>query len=139
MVKVDIGTRYKLSGNVETAMRLYEEALSVLPSFAPAYFNLAVIYSERAQYEQALKYYQLAVQHNPELCGSAVRVSEDVTVKVRRGVCWVNGMDVRAGDVFEDDMLMDETGRGNDYRTTHRPTARPAAVPYRLLPASRAL
>ena len=108
MVKVDIGTRYKLSGNVETAMRLYEEALSVLPSFAPAYFNLAVIYSERAQYEQALKYYQLAVQHNPNYV-EALCVSEDVSVKVRRGGVgeW---QDVRAGDVCEDDMLMGDRG-----------------------------
>ena len=108
MVKVDIGTRYKLSGNVETAMRLYEEALSVLPSFAPAYFNLAVIYSERAQYEQALKYYQLAVQHNPNYV-EALCVADDVSVKVRRGGAgeW---LDVRAGDVREDDELMDERG-----------------------------
>ena len=108
MVKVDIGTRYKLSGNVETAMRLYEEALSVLPSFAPAYFNLAVIYSERAQYEQALKYYQLAVQHNPNYV-EALCVAEDVTVRARRGGVgeWE---DVRAGDVCEDDQLMDERG-----------------------------
>ena len=108
MVKVDIGTRYKLSGNVETAMRLYEEALSVLPSFAPAYFNLAVIYSERAQYEQALKYYQLAVQHNPNYV-EALCVGEDVEVRVKRGGVgeWT---DVRAGDVCEDDVLMDERG-----------------------------
>ena len=108
MVKVDIGTRYKLSGNVETAMRLYEEALTVLPSFAPAYFNLAVIYSERAQYEQALKYYQLAVQHNPNYV-EALCVAEDVSVRVRKSGVG-HWLDVRAGDVSEDDMLMDESG-----------------------------
>ena len=114
MVKVDIGTRFKLSGAVADAVRCYEEALQVLTSFAPAYFNLAVIFSERGQYEQALKYYQLAVRYNPNYV-EALCIHEDTLVKVRRRAAargarrdWV---DVKVQDVALDDVLMDERGR----------------------------
>ena len=120
MVKVDIGTRYKLSGAVADAMRCYEEALQGLQSFAPAYFNLAVIFSERGQYEQALKYYQLATRYNPNYV-EALCVQEDTRVRVKRGRggrggeerCEDGGgwMDVRVGDVTVDDVLMDERGQ----------------------------
>ena len=113
MVKVDMGTRFKLGGAVLEAISCYEEALQVLNSFAPAYFNLAVIFSERGQYEQALKYYQQAVRYNPNYV-EALCVEESTGVMVkRRGEGegregqW---MEVRARDVRMDDVLRDERG-----------------------------
>ena len=45
-------------------MAKYFEAISVNPGYAPAYYNIAVVYSEFARYEEALKYYQAAIHHN---------------------------------------------------------------------------
>ena len=65
IVLTDYGTRLKLAGSVEKAVHLYNEALQVHPSYCPALFNLAVVYSERRAYDLAMKYYQMAIEYNP--------------------------------------------------------------------------
>jgi len=61
----DYGTRLKLSGNLDDAMNKYVEATHVNSSYAPAYYNIGVIYSELGQYQDALNGYQAALQRNP--------------------------------------------------------------------------
>ncbi len=45
-------------------MAKYLEAISVNVVYAPAYYNIAVIYSELSRYEEALHYYHAAIQYN---------------------------------------------------------------------------
>jgi len=60
----DRGTELKLSGDSISAVRFYLQTIQLAPSYAPAYYNLGVIYSERGNYVEALKYYETAIKHN---------------------------------------------------------------------------
>jgi tetratricopeptide (TPR) repeat protein len=81
VVKTDLGTRAKLAGATDQAVKLYTEALQLNPAYHPAYFNLGVVESERGDYARALEYYQMAIARNPHYSEALVNVG--VIHKVR--------------------------------------------------------
>lgn len=60
----DFGTRLK-SNSPDQALRSYLDAITIHPTYWPAYFNLGVIASEKGDFESSMRYYQQAVEHNP--------------------------------------------------------------------------
>jgi protein O-GlcNAc transferase len=60
----DLGTQLKFLGHIEQGMAKYFQAIKVNPKYAPAYYNIGVIYSEAGHYEEALAYYQKAIEWN---------------------------------------------------------------------------
>jgi protein O-GlcNAc transferase len=44
-----IGTELKQKGNMAGALAKYEEATAACPSYAPAFYNMGVIFSESQQ------------------------------------------------------------------------------------------
>ncbi|CAM6119316.1 unnamed protein product [Calypogeia fissa] len=65
VVLTDLGTSLKLAGNIQEGLQKYYEALKADSRYAPAYYNLGVVYSEMMQYDMALKCYENAAQHRP--------------------------------------------------------------------------
>eukprot|EP01116_Phalansterium_solitarium_P024991 TRINITY_DN934_c0_g1_i3.p1 TRINITY_DN934_c0_g1~~TRINITY_DN934_c0_g1_i3.p1 ORF type:complete len:851 (+),score=284.32 TRINITY_DN934_c0_g1_i3:195-2747(+) len=63
-VLTDVGTQLKLMGHVAQARQKYEAALLLLPSYALAHHNLAIVDAEAGDSEQAMRHYELAVEHN---------------------------------------------------------------------------
>jgi len=61
----DHGTRLKLLGKLELAMKKYVEATKANSNYAPAFYNIGVIYSELGRYKEALEGYTSALQRNP--------------------------------------------------------------------------
>eukprot|EP00871_Galdieria_phlegrea_P005693 jgi/Galph1/6124/GphlegSOOS_G4657.1 len=62
---VDIGVRLKLAGLSKEAISYYQEAISVYPTFAQAYYNLGVTYADLGNFDEALKFYMEAIHHHP--------------------------------------------------------------------------
>ncbi|CAL9114534.1 unnamed protein product [Musa textilis] len=65
IVLTDLGTSLKLAGNTDEGIQKYLEALKVDSHYAPAYYNLGVVYSEMMQYDLALSCYEKAVVERP--------------------------------------------------------------------------
>ncbi|KAJ8493405.1 hypothetical protein OPV22_015126 [Ensete ventricosum] len=65
IVLTDLGTSLKLAGNTDEGIQKYFEALKVDSHYAPAYYNLGVVYSEMMQYDLALSCYEKAVVERP--------------------------------------------------------------------------
>ncbi|GAB2255170.1 hypothetical protein Droror1_Dr00008948 [Drosera rotundifolia] len=65
IVVTDVGTSLKLAGNTQEGIQKYCEALKVDPHYAPAYYNLGVVYSELMQYDVALTCYEKAALERP--------------------------------------------------------------------------
>ncbi|KAK8953261.1 putative UDP-N-acetylglucosamine--peptide N-acetylglucosaminyltransferase SPINDLY [Platanthera guangdongensis] len=65
VVLTDIGTSLKLAGNTEAGIQKYCEALNVDSRYAPAYYNLGVVYSEMLQFDLALSCYEKAAMERP--------------------------------------------------------------------------
>ncbi|XP_031473645.1 probable UDP-N-acetylglucosamine--peptide N-acetylglucosaminyltransferase SPINDLY [Nymphaea colorata] len=65
IVLTDLGTSLKLAGNTQEGIQKYCEALKIDGDYAPAYYNLGVVYSEMMQYDLALSCYEKAAQHRP--------------------------------------------------------------------------
>lgn len=65
VVLTDIGTSLKLAGNTEAGIQKYCEALNVDSRYAPAYYNLGVVYSEMLQFDLALSCYEKAAIERP--------------------------------------------------------------------------
>ncbi|CAI8600427.1 unnamed protein product [Vicia faba] len=57
----DIDTNIKLAGNTHEGIQKYFEALKVDPHYAPAYYNLGMVYSEMMQYDMAITFYAKAL------------------------------------------------------------------------------
>lgn len=51
IVLTDWGTHLKLGGKVEEGLKLYQESLAVCGDYAPAHYNIGVVYSERCTKE----------------------------------------------------------------------------------------
>ncbi|KAF9618297.1 hypothetical protein IFM89_000932, partial [Coptis chinensis] len=60
IVLTDLGTSLKLAGNTQEGIQKYCEALKIDPHYAPAYYNLGVVYSEMLQYDMTLSCYEKA-------------------------------------------------------------------------------
>ncbi|GJN04272.1 hypothetical protein PR202_ga21805 [Eleusine coracana subsp. coracana] len=65
IVLTDLGTSLKLAGNTEEGIQKYFEALEVDNHYAPAYYNLGVVYSEMMQFYMALTCYEKAALERP--------------------------------------------------------------------------
>uniref|UniRef100_A0A0E0AYX4 Probable UDP-N-acetylglucosamine--peptide N-acetylglucosaminyltransferase SPINDLY n=1 Tax=Oryza glumipatula TaxID=40148 RepID=A0A0E0AYX4_9ORYZ len=65
IVLTDLGTSLKLAGNTEEGIQKYCEALEVDSHYAPAYYNLGVVYSEMMQFDLALTCYEKAALERP--------------------------------------------------------------------------
>ncbi|XP_010543807.1 PREDICTED: probable UDP-N-acetylglucosamine--peptide N-acetylglucosaminyltransferase SPINDLY [Tarenaya hassleriana] len=65
VVLTDLGTSLKLAGNTQEGIQKYYEALKIDPHYAPAYYNLGVVYSEMMQYDSALSCYEKAALERP--------------------------------------------------------------------------
>ncbi|MQL80703.1 hypothetical protein Taro_013156 [Colocasia esculenta] len=65
VVLTDIGTSLKLAGNTQEGIQKYLEALKIDSHYAPAYYNLGVVYSEMMQYDMALSCYEKAALERP--------------------------------------------------------------------------
>ncbi|KAG9138426.1 hypothetical protein Leryth_012718 [Lithospermum erythrorhizon] len=65
IVLTDLGTSLKLAGNTHEGIQKYYEAIKVDPHYAPAYYNLGVVYSEMMQYDLALSCYEKAALERP--------------------------------------------------------------------------
>ena len=61
----DLGTQLKLMGKVKEGMAKYAEAIRLNANYAPAYYNIAVVYSESRNYEEAIRFYKMAIERNP--------------------------------------------------------------------------
>jgi tetratricopeptide (TPR) repeat protein len=55
------------AGQLTSAIREYQFAISLAPDFAPAHYNLAVAYEQAVQYDLALSSYQNALLADPEM------------------------------------------------------------------------
>ena len=62
VVLTDVGTAAMAAGDGKAATRHYKRALTFCPTFADAYYNLAVAYTARGKIEQAIMNYELAVR-----------------------------------------------------------------------------
>lgn len=60
----DLGTQLKFLGYIEAGMTKYLQALQINPNYAPAYYNIGVIFSETNLFEDALLYYSKAIEAN---------------------------------------------------------------------------
>lgn len=65
IVLTDLGTSLKLADNAEEGIKKYCEALEVDSHYAPAYYNLGVVYSEMMQFDIALTCYEKAASERP--------------------------------------------------------------------------
>ncbi|KAJ1385767.1 Tetratricopeptide-like helical domain superfamily [Sesbania bispinosa] len=57
--------QHKAAGNTQEGIQKYFEALKIDPHYAPAYYNLGVVYSEIMQYDMALTFYEKAASERP--------------------------------------------------------------------------
>jgi arylsulfatase A-like enzyme/Tfp pilus assembly protein PilF len=59
---------YLAEGNVEEAIRSYEQAVAIDAQYPTALINLSLIYQQRGERQKAREYYQRACRINAELC-----------------------------------------------------------------------
>ncbi|XP_047330090.1 probable UDP-N-acetylglucosamine--peptide N-acetylglucosaminyltransferase SPINDLY [Impatiens glandulifera] len=65
VVLTDIGTSLKLAGSTQEGIQKYYEAIKIDAHYAPAYYNLGVVYSELLQFDLALNCYEKAALERP--------------------------------------------------------------------------
>ena len=56
------GTKLKLNGRLEEGFEHYRRAIAACPAYAPAFYNIGVIHSERRDFAAAKQYYERALQ-----------------------------------------------------------------------------
>lgn len=56
------GTKLKLNGRLEEGYKHYQRAIAACPAYAPAFYNIGVIHSERRDFGVAKQYYERALQ-----------------------------------------------------------------------------
>ncbi len=60
------GTKLKLNGRLEEGFEHYIRAVAACPAYAPAFYNIGVIYSERRDFSAAKQYYGRALEVGPQ-------------------------------------------------------------------------
>ncbi|KAL8236594.1 hypothetical protein R6Q59_017675 [Mikania micrantha] len=65
IVLTDIGTSLKLLGNTLEGIQKYYDVIKIDHHYAPAFYNLGVVYSELMQYDTALNCYEKAALERP--------------------------------------------------------------------------
>lgn len=79
----NLGEEYWLRGDLENARKEFEQVLSAVPLFADSYFDLAIVYAELNQSQQALEMYLYALQLNPNLYQSHFNLTENYINPIR--------------------------------------------------------
>ena len=62
---VELGWSYFEDGDLETALKRFNQALLLDPNFAPAYFGIAYVYSVQNKLELAIKNYRTSIEKDP--------------------------------------------------------------------------
>lgn len=73
MVYFQLGQAYQTHQDFSTAQKNFQQAISLEPRFFPAYYNLGLIAQEQTNYNQAIGYFQQALEQDPS--NSAIRRS----------------------------------------------------------------
>ena len=60
-----VGTKLKVSGRPEEGFAKYRQAASICAAYAPAFYNIGVIHSERREFSAAKELYARAIAANP--------------------------------------------------------------------------
>ena len=62
---VELGWRYFKQGDMETALRRFNQGVIVDPNFAPAYFGIAYVYSVQNKLDLAIQNYRKSIEKDP--------------------------------------------------------------------------
>jgi hypothetical protein len=60
------------AGEKNAAIAEYWQAIRISPGFAPPWANLGALYAEQGQFDQAIDYFQGALQRDPNLSGARI-------------------------------------------------------------------
>ena len=62
---VELGWNYFNRGDMDTALRRFNQALILDPDFAPAYFGIAYVYSIQSKFDLAIENYRKSIEKDP--------------------------------------------------------------------------
>ena len=62
---VELGWGYFQKGDMDTALKRFNQALILDPDFAPGYFGIAYVYSVQNKLDLAIKNYQKSIEKDP--------------------------------------------------------------------------
>lgn len=62
----DQGNRYSETGDPVSALFCYKAALDIKPGYVEAYFNMALVYKNRGNWDEAIRYLKLAICLSPD-------------------------------------------------------------------------
>lgn len=62
---VELGWSYFQKGDMDTALKRFNQALILDPDFAPGYFGIAYVYSVQNKLDLAIKNYQKSIEKDP--------------------------------------------------------------------------
>lgn len=62
---VELGWDYFQKGDLDTALKRFNQALILDPGFAPGYFGIAYVYSVQNKLDLAIKNYQKSIEKDP--------------------------------------------------------------------------
>jgi len=62
---VELGWSYFNRGDMDTALRRFNQALLADPDFAPAYFGIAYVYSFQSKFDLAIDNYRKSIEKDP--------------------------------------------------------------------------
>ena len=62
---VELGWSYFKKGDMDTALKRFNQALILDPDFAPGYFGIAYVYSVQNKLDLAIKNYQKSIEKDP--------------------------------------------------------------------------
>ena len=62
---VKLGWSYFQKGDMDTALKRFNQALILDPDFAPSYFGIAYVYSVQNKLDLAIKNYQKSIEKDP--------------------------------------------------------------------------
>ncbi|MCT7952789.1 tetratricopeptide repeat protein [Ancylothrix sp. C2] len=65
-----LGNKQLLEGNVDEAVKCYQQAITLNSNMSPAYHNLGEILSTKQQWDEAIKAYREAIKVKPDNAGS---------------------------------------------------------------------
>ena len=62
---VELGWRYFNQGDMDTALKRFNQALILDPNFAPAYFGIGYVYSVQNKLDLAIQNYRKSIEKDP--------------------------------------------------------------------------
>jgi protein O-GlcNAc transferase len=67
IVNVNLGSLYEQQGKLVAAIEYYQQALTLKPDYAEAYYNLGNVFQKQGKLEAAIESYQQALNIKPEI------------------------------------------------------------------------